>query len=423
MYHAQQLAVTFRLSRPRRTGPAAAPASAPSGRHWPGLARMRRLAVMLGLSACVGLGATAQAADGLNDTGVVSCWVGGQIVRDCAGTGQDAAHGRDVTQPRGGDGWRGFRYAKVCHSGERAGQGDCPADPPLGAGSADWGCTLDEVSGLLWELKTDDGGPRDQYRTYTHTGTGRAGDASALVRQVNAVGLCGHQDWRLPQRIELLGLVHYGVKPHAPLIDPDWFPNTLPDRWFREYWSGTRYAGRKSAAWVVSFDDGSVHTDRGAQHPVRLVRGELPLGGPLRFEPKDDAVRDRATGLVWRRCAEGQSWIGERCRGLATLQTWAQALQTAQDAAAGGLPWRLPNVKELATLVDDQRFDPAMDPLAFPDVPTGGASAFWSATHAAGQDDVYFVAFWGGRTQKMWPGAKGAVRLVRDGGRSAPLVP
>ena len=405
-------------ARPRPTG-LANPAVAQQARartdrpprRWPWM-----LLALLSAGAGAPL-APALAAARLNDTGVVTCWVDGASTRDCADTGQDAAHGRDVDQRRQVDGWRGFRYAKVCHSGATAGQGSCPADPPLGAGPDDWGCTLDEVSGLLWELKTDDGGPRDQYRTYTHTGTGRAGDAAALVRGVNAAGLCGHQDWRLPQRIELLGLVHYGVQPHAPLLDNPWFPNSLPDRWFREHWTGTRYAGAKAAAWVVSFDDGTARTASREEHPVRLVRGALPLTGLARFVAKGDEVRDRATGLVWRRCAEGQQWSGASCQGQATVQDWAQALQTAKDAAAGGVPWRLPNVKELASLVDDSRVDPALDVQAFPGAPSGAASAYWTATHLSGQDDVYFVAFWGGRVQHQWPGADRSVRLVRDGAR------
>ena len=52
-----------------------------------------------------------------------------------------------------------------------------------------------------------------------------------------------------------------------------------------------------------------------------------------------DTVTDAATGLVWQRCAVGQSWSGSTCIGTASISAWA--------AAVTGPPsgWRLPNVK------------------------------------------------------------------------------
>ena len=60
----------------------------------------------------------------------------------------------------------GFDYTKVCNSGQLAGQGTCPADPALGAGADDWACTKDNVTGLIWEVKTTSG-LRNQNHTYT----------------------------------------------------------------------------------------------------------------------------------------------------------------------------------------------------------------------------------------------------------------
>lgn len=61
----------------------------------------------------------------------------------------------------------------------------------------------------------------------------------------------------------------------------------------------------------------------------------------------DGTVTDQASGLQWKRCAEGQTWSGGTCTGSATTHTWQQALQLADSASyAGQSDWRLPNIKE-----------------------------------------------------------------------------
>lgn len=133
-----------------------------------------------------------------------------------------------------------------------------------------------------------------------------------------------------------------------------------------------------------------------------------------RFVAQADQVTDNSTALTWRRCAEGQMWNGVSCDGSPTLYTWAQALQAAQQAAkSSGLPWRLPNVKELSSLLDETRVLPAIDTQAFPGAP---GDAFWSATpYAVLSPDAWSVNFaLGGVSYQFRDGAQ-AIRLVRGG--------
>jgi hypothetical protein len=181
------------------------------------------------------LPAAPAAARGLNDTGITQCVdATNQLTPACAGTAQDGEFGRDVTNNAAGNGVAGFSFERVCHSGDIAGQGACPNTPRLGAGPNRWGCTIDRVTGLLWEIKTNDNDLdlRDMDRFYTFfapgsTGFGSAADAETYVNAVNAAGLCGHADWRLPQAGELQSLMRYDTMyPQAIAIDTDFFPNT-----------------------------------------------------------------------------------------------------------------------------------------------------------------------------------------------------
>jgi hypothetical protein len=95
----------------------------------------------------------------------------------------------------------------------------------------------------------------------------------------------------------------------------------------------------------------------------------IPATAPAsRFTDNGDGtVTDTATGLQWKRCAEGQTWIGGTCTGSVTTHTWWGALQLADAATyAGQSDWRLPNIKELSSIVERACRQPAIDLAVFP---------------------------------------------------------
>lgn len=219
----------------------------------------------------------------LNDTGATQCYNGSVLVAcDAANTGDGATHprqdgrfGRDAQATasqlsKTGGGAAGFDFTPLDASGNAiAIVGGVPASPPA--------CTRDNVTGLIWEVKTDDNGLRDKDWIY-HWGdtTGGAGCGGTLtpchtdnlINAVNTAGLCGHTSgWRLPTRRELLSIVHHGT--WSPSIDTDYFPNTVSS-W---YWSSDLYAPDPAVAWLVYFNDGGADTyfHDGNLH-VRLVR-------------------------------------------------------------------------------------------------------------------------------------------------------
>lgn len=128
------------------------------------------------------------------------------------------------------------------------------------------------------------------------------------------------------------------------------------------------------------------------------------------YSTSGDEVTDSKTGLVWRRCSEGQSWSGSTCTGTAATYTHEQALVHAK-AQMGTAGWRLPNVKELTSIVDSTRLSPAIDLAAFPATPS---AYYWSSTSYAGlSSSAWDIGFDNGVVNGHYRGNSYHVRLVR----------
>lgn len=127
-------------------------------------------------------------------------------------------------------------------------------------------------------------------------------------------------------------------------------------------------------------------------------------------------VTDGRTGLMWKACSEGQIWSSSTCAGSASRFTWAQAMAKAKATSfAGYSDWRVPNIKELQTLVEECRVNPSINETVFPSTVW---SAFWSSSPAASSssDASWFVLFYGGDTSfGTVRSSVNYVRLVRAG--------
>lgn len=126
-------------------------------------------------------------------------------------------------------------------------------------------------------------------------------------------------------------------------------------------------------------------------------------------------VTDNKTGLVWQRCPIGMYWdaTSSTCSGSPNYYMWYEALHVAVNTSrASGVVWRVPNVKELTSIVDRKSVNPAIDSQIFPATPNHN---FWSATPYA--SDAFFawlVDFYDGQIYYSYLEDMGALRLVRD---------
>jgi hypothetical protein len=320
----------------------------------------------------------------LNDTGQSRCYDGFDLL-GCSmeSTGdyaefprQDGRFGRDAQR-------LGFDFEGRDATGGPVQVGAKPA------------CVQDRTTGLLWLAAAVPAHPW--------------GELSAAVAAANSGKPCGRSDWRLPSRHELVSIVDYGQA--NPALDRRFFPAGAPV----PHWTGDPGAQDPSRAWLVQLSDGASYVAEKQQaHPALLVAGAASPAPAYQVQG-DGTVRDARTGLLWDRCSLGQS--GETCEvGAADKLPWDKALaasvQANKSRYKGHDDWRLPNVKELESLTDVRRFDPAIDP-AFPRTAKYWC---WTATPRPGDPvEIWDVGFDDAHLGFGSDVQYGHVRLVRNG--------
>lgn len=132
----------------------------------------------------------------------------------------------------------------------------------------------------------------------------------------------------------------------------------------------------------------------------------------FRILENGSVVRHLPTRLEWQRCVVGRTWNGTQCTGSSSDLTWSEALDYAEAVGEG---WRLPNVKELSSILEMCRSNPSVNIEVFPGTPFAN---FWSATPEVignpPNDYVWFVSFEFASTGRFPNSANNKVRLVRE---------
>lgn len=222
-----------------------------------------------------------------------------------------------------------------------------------------WAMVQDNVTGLIWEIKTDDGGIHDKDDYYKLSNVD-----DDFIAELNSECFGGYSDWRLPTILELSMLVDVSIS--SPAIDQSYFPNMG----LKQYLSSTVYANTGTyGGWVLYLNPGCImpFVSYGSAY-VLAVRGDQ-LQGEL-VDNGDGTVTDTRTGLMWQQDDGGQ-------------MNWLSAINYCENLdLAGYSDWRMPNRNELQSLVDYSEYNPAINTAMFSD-PT--AQRYWASTSLTSQ--------------------------------------
>jgi len=204
-----------------------------------------------------------------------------------------------------------------------------PAEPAASyTGNGD-GTVTDNVTGLMWGQKTDDGGPQDKDNVYTWK------DALAYCENLT---LAGYTDWRIPTPKELERLVD--LETSSPAIDTAYFPNTSNGL----YWTGTTCSAPGSChqqykALGVNFTDGRLYYGRKLKNDVyetwyvRAVRNTDPDGDGI-IDPADNCP------YVYNPDQEDSDGdgIGDACE-ITPCSIWSDVIAKYNNYVSGQAAW------------------------------------------------------------------------------------
>jgi hypothetical protein len=135
---------------------------------------------------------------------------------------------------------------------------------------------------------------------------------------------------------------------------------------------------------------------------------------------RDATFTDNNTLLMWEKKVAGGSFgtcdLTANLHGADTTCTWAEAtgawIAAVNATNLGGHhDWRIPNVKELQSLIDYGSINPA---FSFQDATANGTH--WSSTSlATASSNAWYVDFGSGSVNNLDKGLSRRVRAVRDG--------
>ncbi len=369
--------------------------------------------LLLALAGCTGAGGATIADDTVagQDTGPG----GDTSTEDDAFPGDDTVSGDDVAAAPSLDypivdtGLAWCFDASACGACPAAGGAFSGQDAMVQGHAPDYqdngdGTVTDRVTGLMWQQ--DPGAKMTWF------------DA---MDGADGFSLAGYDDWRLPSIKELYSLIRFdGLDPSgcetaescpalAPFIDPvfafEYGDEAAGERLIdAQFATTTEYVGTtmggQHTMFGVNFADGRIKGYPTAAMPgqpdgklffVLHVRGDAYGVNDLE-DQGDGTVADHATGLTWLR--EDSGAFGAGPEGDGTL-SWEEALTWCDGLShAGRTDWRLPDAKELQSIVDYTRAPnptgtAAIDPVfqVSPILDEGGAENFpfyWSSTTHAG---------------------------------------
>ena len=265
------------------------------------------------------------------------------------------------------------------------------------------GTVSDLVTGLMWEKAQSEMTWEEAFEYAKNANTG------------------GYNDWRVPTIKELYSLIQFTgnqgranpSSPNAPadavpFIDTDFFEFYYPSsgRYIDvQFVSTTEYGGtaigNNDAFFGLNLADGRIKAypkrrpHKENNYMVRLVRGNPDYGKNDFADNGDGTISDHATGLMWCKFDSGNELFSNLLNGFTNKNgsmNWKEALQFCENMNFAGYDdWRLPDAKELQSIVDYSRCPDVTESAAIDPV-----FELTSIQNEAGQND--YPGFWSSTT-------------------------
>lgn len=306
-------------------------------------------------------------------TGQTKCYDFSGSLISCSGTGQDG-------NIMAGAAWPGTRFTV---------SGDC---------------VTDNLTGLVWTKNGNHPGRLLDWK-----------ESIDYITSINNTGICGYKDWRLPNINEIESLVNSGVTNPAEWLNKQGFYDVQSSA----YCSSTTYSPDSDYAWCIDMWNGIVKSGlktelkyvwpvragqsgaSDANYPANVWKtgqttdyyssddGKLQKGvawpDPKFTDNGNGTVTDNLTGLTWLKdtnCFSSMAWQN-------ALTTVGNFNSNPKNFGCSGYnasfnDWRLPNRKELLSLIDRSASNPAFPYYsvlpAYRPFPNLVSYIYWSST-------------------------------------------
>ena len=204
------------------------------------------------------------------------------------------------------------------------------------------GTVTDNVTDLVWTQDQSD----------------RSMDWSEAPSYCESLTVGGISDWRVPNIKELWSIRDFSEgwpwvdTDYFNLVSEDGFEGAQQHTWSSNYYRVDTEEAVENVAFIVNDWTGHIKALHGRRY-VRCVSGDA-YGTNDFVDNGDGTITDNATGLIWAQNDNG------------TAMDWEAALAYAEASTDAGYDdWRLPNVKELQSIVDYSGVFPAIDSAMF----------------------------------------------------------
>jgi len=266
-------------------------------------------------------------------------------------------------------------------------------NPPSYTDNGD-GTVTDNVTGLIWQQSDD-----DTARFWL--------EANEYCKSLS---LGGFTDWQIPQPKEYISIIDFSTS--NPSINQSFFPGTNSDYWStstNENQSGTELS------WQISFAVASIGAAHGntQEYLVRCVRRNqnIDLWGFNLANIGESTSYHFNTGLTWQKETSENR------------QSWEEALDYCENLDLDNYSdWRLPNIRELVSIIEFGNENPAVNTEMFPNTELTG---YWSSTTSISSTDKAIQIQFNSGDGALIEDAKNNghfVRCVRGGGNSIPIA-